>query len=76
VKLVWMLSAMEDRERHFSFIAEDSFANAVLVDDRVELQCELLKKFPELGGLDGSVAPGSWWCKIRHSLLSTKLRTA
>jgi hypothetical protein len=28
-----MLSAMEDRERDFSFIAEDSFANAVLVDD-------------------------------------------
>ena len=47
--LQWSSFAVEDRIAIFDFIEQDSFHAAILVDDRISMQVETLKHFPEIG---------------------------
>ncbi|ABF41090.1 Addiction module toxin, RelE/StbE [Candidatus Koribacter versatilis Ellin345] len=49
MELEWSTFAMADRETIFDYIEAESPQNAVLVDDRIETQIEMLVQFPESG---------------------------
>jgi toxin ParE1/3/4 len=49
MRIEWTLFAMNDREAIFDYIEADSPRAAVLVDDRIESQLELLIHTPEIG---------------------------
>ncbi len=49
MKLVWSALALNDRIGHFNYIAGDSVAAAIKVDDAIEAKAEKLTDFPENG---------------------------
>jgi addiction module RelE/StbE family toxin len=49
VKLVWSALALNDRIGLFDYIAGDSVAAAIRVDDAIEAKAEQLTEFPESG---------------------------
>ncbi len=49
MKLEWSPLALEDRNRIFDYIEQDSPRAAVAIDDRIRLQIETLIQFPESG---------------------------
>ncbi len=51
MKLIWSTLALSDRIEHFNYIAGDSVAAAIRVDDAIEAKAEQLTDFPESGRL-------------------------
>jgi len=51
VRLEWSVFALEDRDRIFDYVEEDSPRAAVVVDDRIGTQVRQLLQFPETGRL-------------------------
>jgi toxin ParE1/3/4 len=49
VRIEWTLFAMNDREAIFDYLEADSPRAAILIDDRIEAQVELLIDTPEIG---------------------------
>jgi toxin ParE1/3/4 len=47
VRVEWTLFAMNDREAIFDYLEADSPRAAILIDDRIETQVELLIDTPE-----------------------------
>ena len=51
MRLEWSVFALEDRDRIFDYVEEDSPRAAVVVDDRIGTQVRQLLQFPETGRL-------------------------
>jgi len=49
MRIVWTLTAMEDREAIFDYTEADSPEAAVAIDDRIEAQVDRLIDTPEIG---------------------------
>lgn len=49
MRLEWSPFALEDRDRIFDYIEQDNPRAAVVVDDRIRDQAEVLVNFPESG---------------------------
>lgn len=49
MRLEWSAFALADRDRIFDYIEQDSSRAAVVVDDRIREQVEVLREFPALG---------------------------
>ena len=49
MRIEWTLFAMNDREAIFDYLEADSPRAAILIDDRIEAQVELLIDTPEIG---------------------------
>ncbi|MFZ6648818.1 type II toxin-antitoxin system RelE/ParE family toxin [Undibacterium sp. TJN25] len=49
MKLEWGRFALEDRDKIFDYIEQDSPQAAIAVDERISDQIKLLANFPELG---------------------------
>ena len=49
MRVEWTLFAMNDREAIFDYLEADSPRAAILIDDRIETQVELLTDMPEIG---------------------------
>jgi plasmid stabilization system protein ParE len=64
---------MNDREAIFDYLEADSPRAAILIDDRIEAQVELLIDTPEIGRPAGSKKPASWSSRGRLILQPTEL---
>ena len=73
MRIEWTLFAMNDREAIFDYLEADSPRAAILIDDRIEAQVELLMKRPRSGVRAGSKEPASWSSRERLILQPTEL---
>ncbi len=49
MRIEWTFLAMNDREAIFDYLEADSPRAAIMIDDRIEAQVELLIETPEIG---------------------------
>ena len=49
MRIEWSVFAISDREMIFDYIETESPQNALLVDERIQSQVEILTRFPESG---------------------------
>lgn len=49
MRIEWTFFAMNDREAIFDYLEADSPRAAIMIDDRIEAQVELLIETPEIG---------------------------
>ncbi len=49
MKLVWLERAVQDRDQHFEFIAQDNPSAAITQDERLEQQTALLLTHSDIG---------------------------
>jgi len=49
MRIEWTLFAMNDREAIFDYLEADSPRAAIMIDDRIEAQVEVLIDTPEIG---------------------------